>query len=144
VTLTEEVAALLSELGAGVYHSDGSPGGTIYLTALPPAPDVCVAVARYGGTGEADSRLPFDEVAVQVRARGTATDARTGEQLAQAVYDALHGCGYRRMPGGTWLQLAICQGGGPAYIGRDETGRHEWVVNVRLEVERPTAHRPSL
>lgn len=143
MTLSEEFALLLADLGVGTYHQDGTPGGTIYLTALPTTPDEAIAIARYGGT-EADSRLPYDEVSLQVRARGTAADARAGEALAQAAYDALHGCGYRRLPGGTWLQLAVCTGGGPAYIGRDENGRHEWTVNVRAEVERVTAHRPAL
>lgn len=143
MTVTEEVAALLAELGVGDYRADGSPDGTIYLTALPSAPDAALAVARYGGP-EADSRLPYDEVSLQVRARGSAEDARTGERLAQRAYDALHGCGHRTLPGGTWLQLAVCTGGGPAPIGRDGNGRHEWVVNVRAEVERPTPHRPAL
>lgn len=143
MTLTEEVAELLAELGVGTYRADGAPGGTIYLTSLPDSPDVALAVALYGATGaESDSRLPYDESRLQVRARGTREDARTGEALAQAAYDALHGLGYRAMPGGTWLQLAVCQGGGPSYLGRDGNGRHEWVVNLRAEVERRTLNRP--
>ncbi|GAA1994381.1 hypothetical protein GCM10009799_20610 [Nocardiopsis rhodophaea] len=142
MTLTEEVAQLLDELGVGDYRADGTPGGTIYLTALPDSPDACMAVARYGGT-EADSREPYDEVSVQVRARGTATDVRTGEALAQSAYDALHGLGYRTLPGGTWLQLAVCTGSGPAYIGRDASGRDEWTVNLHAEVMRVTENRPG-
>jgi hypothetical protein len=143
VTLTEEVCALLDELGVGTYAPDG-PGGIIYGTALPDAPDVALAVARYDGGAEADSLGPWDEPRWQIRVRGAAGDSRTGEALAQAVYDVLHGLGYRYLtPGGTWLQLAICLNGGPGYIGRDQTGRHEWVVNVRTEVRRPTPNRPG-
>lgn len=143
MTLTEEIAALLDELGVGTYHDDGSPGGSIYLTALPAAPDVALSVALYGGGAEASSRLPYDEPRLQIRARGTATDVRTGEQLAQQAYDALHGLGYRTMPGGTWLQLAVGIQSGPEYIGRDDNGRHEHVVNLRAEVHRPTSTRPD-
>lgn len=140
MTLLEEVAALLDELGVGTYHADGTAGGTIYLAALPSAPDRAIAVARYGA-GESDSRLGYDEVNLQIRTRGTRTDARTAEQDAQSVYDALHGLGERTLPGGTWLQLAVAGQGGPIYIGRDEAGRHEYTVNVRAELRRVTSNR---
>lgn len=140
VTLTEEVAQLLAELDVGTYHADGTPGGTIYLTVLPPRPDVALAVALYGGT-EASALHSYDEPRVQVRTRGTAEDVRSGERLAQSAYDALHGLGMITMPGGTWLQLAVGLQSGPAYIGRDDSGRHEWTVNVRIEVQRSTPNR---
>ncbi|TQN26091.1 hypothetical protein FHX37_4629 [Haloactinospora alba] len=141
MTLTEEVANLLVSLDVGTYHADGTPGGTIYLTALPPRPDVALAVALYGGGSEASVLHPYDEPRVQVRTRGTAEDVRTGERLAQDAYDALHGLGMRTMPGGTWLQLAVGLQSGPAYMGRDDSGRHEWTVNVRIEVQRSTPNR---
>lgn len=141
MTLLEELAQLLAGLGLGTYKADGTPGGTIYLAALPSSPDRAMAVARYGGA-ESDSLNPWDEVSVQVRVRGPAADARIAEQDAQAVYDALHGLGMRTLAGGTWLQLAVCQNGGPVYIGRDQNGRHEWTVNVRVDVQRTTPNRP--
>jgi hypothetical protein len=139
MTLLEEFAQLLEHLGLGTYTPEGV-GGTIYLAALPTTPDECMAIARYGGS-ESDSRLPYDEPSMQVRVRGTAADARTGEQQAQDVYDALHGLGSRELAGGTWLQLAIGVNGGPAYIGRDGNGRHEWTVNFRCEISRTTPTR---
>jgi hypothetical protein len=142
VTVTEEVCLLLHELGVGVYDPDG-PGGTIYGATLPDAPDVALAVALYGTGGDASAAEPIDRQRIQVRARGTATDSRTGEALCQTAYDALNGLGYRAMPGGTWLQLAYAHGGGPGYIGRDQTGRHEWTADLTLELERPTANRPG-
>lgn len=142
MTLIEELASLLAELGLGTFNSDGSAGGTIFLAALPSSPDRAMAVARYGGA-ESDSLNPWDEISVQVRVRGPAADARQAEQDAQAVYDALHGLGMRELtPGGTWLQLAVCQNGGPVYIGRDQNGRHEWTVNVHVDVQRSTPNRP--
>lgn len=141
MTLLEELAWLLAELGLGTFNSDGSAGGTIFLATLPSTPDRCMAVARYGGA-ESDSKNPYDELSVQVRCRGPAADARAAEQDAQAVYDALHGLGMRELtPGGTWLQLAICGGGGPVYIGRDQNGRHEYTVNIRLDIDHETPQR---
>lgn len=139
MTLLEEFAQLLADRGLGVFHADGSAGGTIFLAALPTAPDRCKAIATYGGA-ESSVLLDYDEPRVQIRCRGT-KDPRTAEADAQAVYDALHGLGYFTLPGGTWLQLAVGIQAGPVYIGRDENGRHEYVVNIRAEVSRPSANR---
>ena len=140
MTLLEEFAALADQLGLGTYHADGEAGGTIFLAALPSAPDEALAIARYGGT-EADSRLPYDEPSLQFLVRGRRADVRTAEANAQAVYDALHGLGMRTLPGGMWLQLAVGTQGGPIYIGPDSNGRPEYTVNIRAEVRRPTPHR---
>lgn len=143
MTVTEELCLLLEELGVGVYDPDG-PGGTIYGTTLPDAPDVVLAVALTGTGGDASAAEPVDVQRIQVRARGTVVDSRTGERLCQSAYDALNGLGYRHMtPGGTWLQLAYAHGGGPAYIGRDQNARHEWTANLTVELVRPTAARPA-
>lgn len=136
MTLLEEFCALLDELGLGTYEADGLPGGDIFHTALAAEPDEALAVARYAGP-ESDSENPWDEVNIQVRVRGTAVDARVAELRAQAVYDAVHGLGFRHLtPGGTWLQLVVGTQGGPIYIGRDQNGRHEYTANFRCDVQR--------
>lgn len=139
MTFLEEFAQLLEHLGLGTYAPE-SVGGTIYLATLPTAPDECMAIARYGG-GESDSRLAYDEPSIQVRVRGTAADARTSEQQAQDVYDAVHGLGMRELVGSTWLQLIVGTQGGPIYIGRDGNGRHEYTVNFRAEISRTSTNR---
>lgn len=141
MTLLEEFAQLLEDLGLGDYHADGSVGGTIYLVELPQAPDAVMAVNRYG-LGESDTKLAYDEPGIQVRIRDIAADSRVAERQAQAVWDALHGLGNRTLAGGTWLQLAVAQQGSPTYLGRDGNGRHEWTVNVRAEISRATSNRP--
>lgn len=139
-TVTEDLAQLLHDLGLGDYHSDGTVGGTIYLTHLPDTPEECMAVARYPGS-TSDSRLPYDNVNLQVRVRGNAGDTRSGEAKAQAVYDAVHGLGPRPLTSGAELLLAIAAQGGPVYMGRDENRRHEWAVNINCEIRRLTANR---
>lgn len=141
-TITEDIAQLLHDLAVGDYRADGSVGGTIYLTHLPDSPDEVMAVARYAG-GTADSRLPYDPVNIQVRVRGTRTDARTGEASAQAVYDAVHGLTDRPLTSGARLLLAVGAQGGPVYMARDSVGRHEWAVNFNCEIHRRTANRRS-
>ncbi|MEC3977904.1 minor capsid protein [Amycolatopsis sp. H20-H5] len=139
MSLTGDLARLLAELGLGTY-TPGASGGSIYLSTLPQVPDTCTAVARYAGP-ESDTRLPYDELNVQVRCRGAVPDAEGVEDRAQAVYDALHGLGDRRLAGGAVLQLAVGNQSGPVFIGRDTNGRPEWTVNFRMELRRSTPNR---
>lgn len=139
MTVTEQIAQLLADLGCGTYTPVGT-GGDIYLHALPQTPDVALAVALYPGP-EADSLLAYDDVRVQVRARGTTADSRISEQRTQAVYDALVGETQRTLADGSWLTLCTPVQSGPIYMGRDESGRHEHSVNLALQIHRPTANR---
>ncbi|CAL9607490.1 hypothetical protein SUDANB95_05519 [Actinosynnema sp. ALI-1.44] len=139
MNVLEQFLMLAEQRGLGVYAPTGT-GGTLYLDELPDTPDLAVALARYGGT-ESDSRLPYDEIAMQWRVRGSHQDRRTAANLAQRIYDELHGMGSRALPGGTWMVDLIGTQGGPVYIGKDPKHRPEWTVNMRAEVHRPTVHR---
>lgn len=141
MTLLEEFAHLFQSLGLGTYKPD-AVDGTIYFPSAPDSPDVCITLALYSG-GESSSRDPYDEPRLQARFRGTSTDGRIAEANAQAAYLALHGLGHRALAGGTELQLAVGIGSGPEYMGRDQNARHEYVVNFRTEVYRPTVVRPA-
>jgi hypothetical protein len=142
VTLLEELAQLLEDLGLGTYQADGTAGGTIFLTLLPSMPDRCCAVARYGGP-ESAATDDYDEPSIQLRFRGPAGDVRTVEQAAQAAYDALHAIGSRTLAGGTWLQDAIGAQSGPIFIGFDQNQRPEYTVNLRCEISRPSLNRSN-
>ncbi|MFI9387772.1 minor capsid protein [Kutzneria sp. NPDC052558] len=138
MTVLEEFATLLHELGLGEYRPAG--GGTIFLAAAPDAPDAVLALTRAAGA-QADPKLPYDEPVLQVRVRGSAHDPVGPEAAAQAVYDALHGLGNRAMPGGTWLVLGVGTDGGPVYAGRDDNARDLWDVKFRMELHRPVGNR---
>lgn len=138
MTVLEEFAALLQELGLGSYRPTG--GGTIFLAAAPPSPDAVLVLTRAAGA-DADPKLPYDEPTVQVRVRGGGNDPAGPEAAAQAVYDALHGLGNRALPGGTWLVLGIATDGGPVYAGRDDNARDLWDVKFRMELHRPVGNR---
>lgn len=139
MTSTDEWARLLHDLGVGVYTPD-AVGGTIFVPKLPDAPDLAIAVARYGGS-EADTKNGWDEPRLQFRVRGPHNDYIAGEALAQRVYDELHGLANRQLPAGTWLNLAVGMQSGPMDIGPDTNHRPEWTVNVRADIERVTRHR---
>jgi hypothetical protein len=140
VTLLEEVAQLLEDLGLGDYRGDGSLGGTIFLGSLPQDPDLALGVQLYG-RGESDSLNSHDEPGLQVKVRGPRLDYRVGEAKAQDVYSAIHGLGRRTLTGGTWLQLVIGINAGPVPMGRDVNDRPEWIVNFRFDIDRLTANR---
>jgi hypothetical protein len=140
-SLTEEICLLLQELQFGTYPIDPSDvGGSIFLAALPAAPDEAIAVARYAGP-ESGSLLGYDEPSFQIRVRGPKHDAGVPEERAQAIYDALHGLRSRYLPGGTWLVHLIGANAGPVPMGQDTHQRTEYVVNLRAEVRRPTPNR---
>lgn len=140
MTITEEIARLLADLGLGVYDPDGTTGD-IHLHTLPPTPDDALAVASYGGT--AHPAIASSTPAVQIRIRCAAADTRRGEQRGQDIWDALVGLEYRTLAGGSRLQLITSPQAGPIWIGRDESGRPEWTVNLDIDLYRPTAHRPT-
>lgn len=133
------IARHLHALGLVDYRPD-SAGGSCFLDDMPPTPDDATALTLYGGP-EPDSRLPYDDLRLQVRARG-GKDRRAARDRVQAVYGQLHGLGPVDLPDGTRLILCVALQSGASSIGRDESGRHEFVCNFRLEVIAVTAHRP--
>jgi hypothetical protein len=140
VSLVDEFARLLHLRGLGTYRSDGTAGGDVYLGVMPNEPEACVAVARYPGP-ESDGRLGYDEPRIQVRVRAARGDVTVAEDRAQDIYDDLHGLTSTRLPLGTYLVSLLGVQGGPAYIGQDEQGRAEYVVNFRAHLRRQTTQR---
>lgn len=107
----------------------------IVLEHVPPSPDQVVVLTGYEGA-EADSLLAYDTPRLQVRVRGTA-DPTVSRALCQQLYDHLHGLGPVALPDGTWLQLVVGRGSGPAYMGQDDAGRHEHTANFNVDIHNP-------
>lgn len=131
------LARHLHDRGLLVYDPHGVTGDC-FIETMPPAPDAAVCLSLYGA-GRTDARNGWDVRSLQVRVRGT-TDPRVSRRRCEALYGALHGLTGVRLPGGIWLVLAAAVAA-PASMGVDENGRHEHVVNVRLDIEAPTLHR---
>ncbi|MCX5197227.1 minor capsid protein [Streptomyces sp. NBC_00249] len=136
--LLDGLARYLAARGHGTYDPTGA-SGSIFIEALPSSPDTCVVLTVYDDGGEADTRLGYDDVPLQVRVRGT-TDPRVSRQLAQAIRSELHGLGETVLPDGTGLILARANHA-VAALGTDENRRHEHVVNLKLHVRSVTTHR---
>ncbi|MGW8374264.1 minor capsid protein [Streptomyces sp. ODS28] len=114
--------------------------GDCFIETMPPAPDQAVSLSLYGA-GAVDARNGWDERRVQVRCRGTA-DPRISRRRVESLYSELHGLAGVELPGAVWLVLAAAVTA-PSPIGADEKGRHEHVVNIRLDLEAPSPRRLS-
>lgn len=141
-TLLEGLAAHIA--GAGI--AEWTPGGTydpdqagavVALRALPDGPDRAIALATYPVADGDDAGLADTITAVQVRTRGT-QDPRTVDDLADAVFDLVHGAAMLTL-GTVHTSLIRRQSGG--LIGPDERGRHERTDNYYVYAARPNAHR---
>lgn len=136
--LLDGLAQHLQAQGLLTYQPD-DVGGDCFLEAMPSTPDAAVVLTGYGGI-ESDSLTPYDEPRVQVRVRG-GPDPRVSRARAQAIRSELHGLGPLTLPDGTRLILCVAMQADPQSMGRDEAGRFEHVVNYRLTIRQPTAHR---
>ncbi|MFB7908112.1 minor capsid protein [Kitasatospora sp. NPDC056076] len=135
--LLDGMARYLSGLGLVTYDPDGI-SGDCFIDTMPPTPDAAVALGAYG-LGEPDPLNNDDELGLQVRARG-GPDPRVSRRRCQDIYNALQGLTDTQLPDGTLLLLATAVQT-PSPLGTDGNGRHEHVVNFRIFVVSPTAHR---
>lgn len=133
-----QVAKYLQGQGLVTYDED-SPDGDCYIATVPSRPDAVVVLTPYPGA-EASVKHGYDTPHVQVRVRG-GEDPKPPHDRALAIYDVLHGLGPFEFDDGTQLISCIGIQSAPAYIGRDENGRHEYTQNFRLEIRAHTAHR---
>lgn len=133
--LAQHAAANIADL---TFDAIGTTGN-VFVYVLPQSPDVAVSLRRYGGA-EADTRTGWDEPSVQAHVRGT-PDPRTGEELAQAIYDLWHGWS-GDLPDGTEVVHMVGIQSGPVWLSQDDNNRHEFVVNLRCHIrntDRPYA-----
>lgn len=131
-------ARLLDAAGHASYDPTGATG-SLFVEAMPPAPDVAVALWLYDVDDAPDTLSAYDSPRLQVRVRG-GPDPRVSRRLCQAIYGELQGLANIALPDGTWLVLAAARGT-VAPMGPDSSGRHEHVVNFDVHISAPTKHR---
>lgn len=136
--LLDGLARLLADTGHATYDPDGTMRRPVHRGHAHAAPDAAVGLWLYDG-GEQDARNAYDDVRLQVRVRG-GPDPRVSRARCTAIYGELHGLAGVELADGTWLILAAARGT-PAPMGRDQSGRHEHVVNFDVSVSAPTKHR---
>ncbi|MFI6813275.1 minor capsid protein [Nonomuraea sp. NPDC050328] len=140
--LLSGLAVLLADVGVGDWNPSGiySDGQTaITIGGLPASPDMAIALAVYG-TGRAGDDLTQSDTntQIQVRIRGKA-DPRVVDDLADLVFDALHGLSNHTLDTGVHVLLAQRRIVAP--IDRDANGRWGRADSYDLLVDRPSPHR---
>lgn len=137
VGLAEYIAdAGLAEWDPENPYADGATG--LFYRWLPPGPDRAVVLTPYAVADDAD--LADVVLGVQVRTRGAVGDAGAPDDLADALYELLHGA--RRVVLGPaevvliWRQSFAAFG--PDRAGADTADRWERVDNYRLQTARST------
>lgn len=124
---------------AGLTYSE-SPGGNVFVGYLPSAPNRCVAVLPSGGY-EADAGLPYDRPSIQVIVRGD-DDPVWALDTWQLVYSALVALRNVTLPDGTYLVSLLPIQSGPIHLGKDDSHRYQYGMNLESEIRNPTAERP--
>ncbi|MFI6485155.1 minor capsid protein [Nonomuraea sp. NPDC050663] len=135
---------VLADAGVGHWNPSGIyTANQVGLTigGLPPSPDRAISAAVYG-TGRAgdDIAEPDSSMQVQFRIRGTG-DPRTVDDLADGLFDTLHGASDVVLPTGVLLLLASRKIVAP--LDKDSNGRHLRADSYELLVHRPSPHRPA-
>lgn len=108
----------------------------IYLVGIPDGAPSGLALAHY----VVDDTLHGHGVqGLQVRCRGT-EDPRVAADLADAVFDALHGLTDAQLPGAAGITVAKAWRQSHAPIGTDSAGRWETSSNFYALTDRPQQH----
>jgi len=132
--LADAVATYLDGEGLVDYRPT-TAGGDCFIGLIPSGPDRAVVLADTGGE-EGHLEHGYDMRYVQARVRSK--DLTDASDWAYSLYDELIGLRQEAL-GSTYL--VACWSFPPGYIGQDKNGRHEFTMNMRLEVRAKTTHR---
>lgn len=134
------VAQLLADAGIGEYSSSGlfaADAVAIVDKVLPASPDNAVALAQYPVS---DSPSLSDSViGLQVRTRAAGDDSRPVDEIADAIFDQLHGLADKTLAGGVRIVFSERRSG----LAAAKDAQHRWdrTDNYYLTVWRPSLHR---
>lgn len=122
-----DLCSLIVTDGNGVY------GTSLFLGAMPDAPDVCVVVTESGGWPPLDffseASPGLERPRAQVRTRGVAHDYETPRLAAERVARELHARGAFVVNSTRYLDLRMVQT--PFPLGKDDN--HRWIFAVNME-----------
>ncbi|MCK9570376.1 minor capsid protein [Candidatus Pacearchaeota archaeon] len=130
--LIAEVAQYLADNNLGSFQENGV-SGSIFLECIPETPDEVIGIySRPGIRG--DLSTTQDVRGFQLIVRGT-QNPKSALELAQSLNDLLHGFKNGRFrEGGFWIVACLANQSGPAHIGRDQNGRHEYSLNFTVHL----------
>lgn len=111
----------------------------IFLGNIPQSPDRIVTLTAYG-IGDDSPNLSDSGLGVQVRCRWGGADKRPSDDLADAIFNLLHGMISVTLSTGVYISQCR-RNSGPAPLGQDSSNRWSNVQNFYLSTHRPSANR---
>ena len=130
--LVSEMAEYLQSKNLGIFDEVGNTGD-IFIYTMPSSPDNIIALYSRGGT-QADSKLGYDPLSVQIMVRGVY--AIPTHDRAQNIYNTLQGFHNNTfINNGTWIVSCIADQSGPNFISKDENKRFEFSLNFTVEIK---------
>ena len=130
-----DAEALATWRATGVYQTTETG---IVLGVVPQAPDRIVTLTAYGVSDE--PALSDSVIGVQVRCRWGGQDPRPVDDLADQIYDFLHGRMAWDLSTGVNVVQCLLHSG-PISLGQDENRRWSTSSNYYLTVHRPSTYR---
>lgn len=134
------LAVHLAGSGIGVWSPTGAytAGQTgIVLATVPAAPDSIITLTGYGVTDDPSLSDSVQGVQVITRARGG--DPRPTDDLADLIFDRLHGATGLTLS--TGVRVVHCLRRSQVSLGQDGNRRWQRSDNYYLTVHRPSLHR---
>lgn len=126
MSFLEDIATQLNTAGVGVYPGT-SATRTVYISELPDAPDLCIALyARPGRAKELYCDLQYPELHVESRAATYAA----AQSKAEAVDAALHALHDVALSGHQYIQIRGL--GVPCKLEVDSRGRTIFYQNFEI------------
>lgn len=123
--LLDDIAAYLEDQSVGTVGTD------IFMGTMPDTPDSCIALYEYAG--EPPEQIGnIERPGLQVRVRDPSYSA--GRAKIESVVNALAGLYEQVLSGHRYLYIRAQQS--PEAMGRDQSGREEFVVNFIVIKER--------
>lgn len=112
----------------------------IYFGDLPTTPDRAMALTAYSAVDQ--PKVALSTLRVQVMVRGIPNDSLDGDDLADSIFNALHGLENRSYASGT-VHLVQCLRISAVPLGIDTSKRSTRADNYECDVDLPlTAGRP--
>jgi hypothetical protein len=109
----------------------------IVLGNIPQAPDRIITLTAYGVSDS--PALSDSEIGVQIRCRWNGSDPRPVDDLADAIFNLLHGATHITLT--TGVVIVQCLRNSQATLGQDEGRRWSNVANYYVKAYRPSTHR---
>jgi hypothetical protein len=136
-SLLDGIGGLLEGAAVGIFDPDtviGPDQTGIFRGVMPDEPDRAIGLTAYPVE---DTDLPDAITGVQIRMRAGPSDVDAIDDMADAVFNALHNRQHYKADG---IHVALSWRESQAWIGQDTHGRMELTANYYFRTTRSGAH----